>query len=130
MRPPGLAVAMGQRRGRGPAGVGGALLVPGATLLARVECAADAHPSGEVGTVRRGSAADVVGRWGSAGRPLSWATAERKDKAKWSQGRKGKKVIQRMGSNVGGEERGARRSGRNWEEVEGCYDRDGRKKEM
>lgn len=75
--PPGLGVAMRQRRGRRPAGVGGALLVPGAPLLACVECAADAHPSGEVGTVRCGGAVDVVGRWGGAGRPLSWSTKER-----------------------------------------------------
>lgn len=59
--PPGLGVALRQRRRRRPAGVGGALLVPGAPLLACVECAADAHPSGEVGTVRRGGAVDVVG---------------------------------------------------------------------
>lgn len=75
--PPGLGVAMRQRGGRRPAGVGGALLVPGAPLLACVECAADAHPSGEVGTVRCGGAVDVVGRWGGAGRPLSWSTKER-----------------------------------------------------
>lgn len=74
--PPGLGVAVRQRRGRRPAGVGGALLVPGAPLLACVECAADAHPSGEVGTVRCGGAVDVVGRWGGAGRPLSWSTKE------------------------------------------------------
>lgn len=76
MDPPGLGVAVRQRRGRRPAGVGGALLVPGAPLLACVECAADAHPSGEVGTVRCGGAVDVVGRWGGAGRPLSWSTKE------------------------------------------------------
>ncbi len=37
-----------------------------------MECAADAHPSGEVGTVCHGSAADVVGRWGGTWRPLRW----------------------------------------------------------
>lgn len=75
--PPSLGVAVRQRRGRRPAGVGGALLVPGAPLLARVECAADAHPSGEVGTVRCGGAVDVMGRWGGAGCPLSWGTGKR-----------------------------------------------------
>lgn len=86
MGPPDLGVAVRQRRGRRPAGVGGALLVPGAPLLARVECAADAHPSGEVGTVRRGGAVDVVGRWGGAGRPLSRSARERR-----GGGRRGKR---------------------------------------
>lgn len=100
MCPPSLAVAVRQRRGRRPAGVGGALLVPGASLLACVERAADAHPSGEVGAVCHGSAADVVGRWGGNRRPLSWRTV----KGWWEEteedngGRKGKEqVMQRRG---------------------------------
>lgn len=75
MRPAGLAVAVRERRRRGPAGVGRALLVPGTPLLARVERAADAHPPGEVGAVRHRGAADVVGRRGGAGRPLRWGAA-------------------------------------------------------
>lgn len=47
-----------------------------------MECAADAHPSGEVGTVRCGGAVDVVGRWGGAGRPLIRSTTERGEKKK------------------------------------------------
>lgn len=78
MAPPGLAVAVRQGRGRGPAGVGGALLVAGAALLARVERAADDPASGEVGAVRHGRAADVVGRRGGTGRPLRHGTAEEK----------------------------------------------------
>lgn len=92
--PPGLGVAVRQRRGRRPAGVGGALLVPGAPLLARVECAADAHPSVEVGTFRRGGAIDVVGRWGGAGRPLGRPAGERagiKKKKKKEKKKKGTK---------------------------------------
>lgn len=77
VRPAGLAVAVRQRRGGGPAAVGRALLVPRAPLLARVECAADAHPSGEVGTVGDGGAADVVGRRGGSGRPLGRGAAGR-----------------------------------------------------
>lgn len=75
MRPPCLAVAVRQGRGRGPTGVSGALLVAGAPLLARVERAADDSASGEVGSVRHGRAADVVGRWGGARRPLLHGTA-------------------------------------------------------
>lgn len=85
--PPGLGVAVRQRRRRRPAWVGGALLVPGTPLLACVECAADAHPSGEVGTVRRGGAVDVVGRWGGARCPLSRGTGEREQ----NQGKRRKK---------------------------------------
>lgn len=92
MGPPDLGVAVRQRRGRRPAGVGGALLVPGAPLLARVECAADAHPSGEVGTVRRGGAVDVVGRWGGAGRPLSRSARERRGGGREEGGKGGRKV--------------------------------------
>lgn len=77
VRPAGLAVAVRQRGGGGPAAVGRALLVPGTPLLARVECAADAHPSGEVGTVGHGGTADVVGRRGGTGRPLGGGTARR-----------------------------------------------------
>lgn len=78
MRPAGLAVAVRQRRGGGSAAVGGALLVPGTPLLARVECAADAHSSGEVGTVGHGGAADVVGRRGGTGCPLGGGAARRR----------------------------------------------------
>lgn len=74
MRPAGLAVTVRQRRGGRAAGVGGALLVPGAPLLAGVERAAD-PASGEVGSVRHGRAADVVGRRGGDGRPLRRPTA-------------------------------------------------------
>lgn len=76
MCPPGLAVAVRQRRGRRPARVGRALLVPGSSLLARVERAPDAHPSGEAGTVGHCGAADVVGRWGGARCPLSWGAVK------------------------------------------------------
>lgn len=86
--PPGLGVAVRQRWGRRPAGVGGALLVPGSPLLAGVECAADAHPSGEVGTVRPSGAVDVVGRWGGTGRPLIRSTRERRGEKKRGKRRK------------------------------------------
>ena len=94
VRPPGLAVAVGERWGGGASGVGGALLVPGPPLLPRVERAADAHPSGEVGPVRHGrAAADVVGGWGGAGRPLRRSAAGG----------------EREGEEKGGKRRGARR---------------------
>ncbi|MEQ2208727.1 hypothetical protein XENOCAPTIV_012838 [Xenoophorus captivus] len=67
---------MRQGRGCGPAGVSGALLVAGAPLLARVERAADDAASREVGSVRHGRAADVVGRRGGTRCPWRRSTAE------------------------------------------------------